>query len=146
MPLAVLQSPGPLLVELGPLAIRWYGLLIALAVLLGLWVSSRLAKMRGLEAGVISDLLPLIVLGAIIGARLYYVIFEWRQYQINWLEAFQMFKSLPDRLDKRLRQALTDVELMLNAPFSRRFAPALSISRKSASTLSMETLKSLAVS
>jgi phosphatidylglycerol:prolipoprotein diacylglycerol transferase len=75
------------------LAIRWYGLLIAVAVLLGLWVSSQLAKMRGLDPGVISDLLPLIVLSAVIGARLYYVLFEWRQYQINWLEAFQIWKG-----------------------------------------------------
>lgn len=93
MPLSILQSPGPLLVEFGPLAIRWYGLLIAVAVLLGLWVSSQLAKMRGLDPGVISDLLPLIVLSAVIGARLYYVLFEWRQYQINWLEAFQIWKG-----------------------------------------------------
>ena len=93
MPLAVFQSPGPLLRELGPLAIRWYGLLIAVAVLLGLWVSSQLAKMRGLDPGVISDLLPLIVLSAVIGARLYYVLFEWPQYQINWLEAFQIWKG-----------------------------------------------------
>jgi phosphatidylglycerol:prolipoprotein diacylglycerol transferase len=93
MPLSILQSPGPLLVELGPLAIRWYGLLIAVAVLLGLWVSSQLAKMRGLDPGVISDLLPLIVLSAVIGARHYYVLFEWRQYQINWLEAFQIWKG-----------------------------------------------------
>jgi len=93
MPLSILQSPGPLLVELGPLAIRWYGLLIAVAVLLGLWVSSQLAKMRGLDPSVISDLLPLIVLSAVIGARLYYVIFEWQQYQINWLEAFQIWKG-----------------------------------------------------
>ena len=93
MPLSILQSPGPLLVELGPLAIRWYGLLIAVAVLLGLWVSSQLAKMRGLDPGVISDLLPLIVLSAVIGARLYYVLFEWQQYQINWLEAFQIWKG-----------------------------------------------------
>jgi phosphatidylglycerol:prolipoprotein diacylglycerol transferase len=93
MPLSILQSPGPLLVELGPLAIRWYGLLIAVAVLLGLWVSSQLAKMRGLDPAVISDLLPIIVLSAVIGARLYYVLFEWRQYQINWLEAFQIWKG-----------------------------------------------------
>ena len=93
MPLSILQSPGPLLVELGPLAIRLYGLLIAVAVLLGLWVSSQLAKMRGLDPGVISDLLPLIVLSAVIGARLYYVLFEWQQYQINWLEAFQIWKG-----------------------------------------------------
>ena len=56
LPLATFQSPGPMLFEFGPLAIRWYGLLIALAVLLGLWISSELAKSRGLDGGLIADL------------------------------------------------------------------------------------------
>jgi phosphatidylglycerol:prolipoprotein diacylglycerol transferase len=90
---AVFQSPGPLLVEFGPLVIRWYGLLIALAVLLGLWISTKLAKARGLDGGLIADLLPLLVLAAVLGARLYYVLFEWRQYQINWLEALEIWKG-----------------------------------------------------
>ena len=89
----IIWNVDPALLQLGPLTIRWYGLLIAVAVLLGLWVSSQLAKMRGLDPGVISDLLPLIVLSAVIGARLYYVLFEWQQYQINWLEAFQIWKG-----------------------------------------------------
>lgn len=90
---AVFQSPGPLLREFGPLVIRWYGLLIALAVLLGLWISTKLAKARGLDGGLIADLLPLLVLAAVLGARLYYVLFEWRQYQINWLEALEIWKG-----------------------------------------------------
>lgn len=89
----VFQSPGPMLIELGPLAIRWYGLLIALAVLLGLVISSRLARRRGFENGLISDLLPLLVLAAVVGARAYYVLFEWRQYRINWLEALQIWRG-----------------------------------------------------
>lgn len=89
----VFQSPGPMLVELGPLAIRWYGLLIALAVLLGLVISSRLARRRGFESGLISDLLPLLVLAAVVGARAYYVLFEWRQYRLNWLEALQIWRG-----------------------------------------------------
>jgi phosphatidylglycerol:prolipoprotein diacylglycerol transferase len=87
------RSPGPMLVELGPLAIRWYGLLIALAVLLGLVISSRLARRRGFENGLISDLLPLLVLAAVVGARAYYVLFEWRQYRLNWLEALQIWRG-----------------------------------------------------
>ena len=93
LPLATFQSPGPMLFEFGPLAIRWYGLLIALAVLLGLWISSELAKSRGLDGGLIADLLPLLVLCAVVGARIYYVLFEWRQYQINWLEAVQIWRG-----------------------------------------------------
>jgi len=93
LPLATFQSPGPMVFEFGPLAIRWYGLLIALAVLLGLWISSELAKSRGLDGGLIADLLPLLVLCAVVGARIYYVLFEWRQYQINWLEAVQIWRG-----------------------------------------------------
>mgnify|MGYP005701091153 FL=1 len=90
---AMFQSPGPMVFEFGPLAIRWYGLLIALAVLLGLWISTQLAKSRGLDGGLIADLLPILVLCAVLGARVYYVLFEWRQYQINWLEAVQIWRG-----------------------------------------------------
>ena len=41
MPLAVFTSPGPLLFQLGPFSLRWYGLLIALAVLLGLVLATQ---------------------------------------------------------------------------------------------------------
>ncbi|HJN34694.1 MAG: prolipoprotein diacylglyceryl transferase [Prochlorococcus sp.] len=78
--IATFTSPGPELFQLGPFALRWYGLLIAIAVLIGLNLSSRLARKRGLEPGLISDLLPILVLTAVVGARIYYVAFEWRNY------------------------------------------------------------------
>ena len=37
-------SPGPELFQFGPFTLRWYGLLIASAVLIGLNLSSRLAQ------------------------------------------------------------------------------------------------------
>jgi len=77
------RSPGPLLFELGPVTVRWYGLLIALAVLVGLVLATRLGRRRGIEAAVIADLLPILVLAAVLGARLYYVALEWRQYQLQ---------------------------------------------------------------
>jgi len=93
MPLAVFTSPGPLLFQLGPFSLRWYGLLIALAVLLGLVLATRLGKLRGLDPAVIADLLPILVLAAVVGARLYYVLFEWRQYQLNWLDALAVWRG-----------------------------------------------------
>ncbi|TCD56287.1 prolipoprotein diacylglyceryl transferase [Synechococcus sp. BS55D] len=86
-------SPGPELFQLGPFALRWYGLLIALAVLIGLNLSSWLARQRDLEQGLISDLLPILVLAAVIGARIYYVAFEWRNYQGAWWEAFAIWRG-----------------------------------------------------
>ncbi len=91
--LATFTSPGPLVFQLGPFALRWYGLLIALAVLVGLVLSTRLAKARGIDPGLIADLLPLLVLGAVLGARLYYVALEWRQYASNWVDVLSIWRG-----------------------------------------------------
>ncbi|CAK6699361.1 Phosphatidylglycerol--prolipoprotein diacylglyceryl transferase [Synechococcus sp. CBW1107] len=93
MPFALFTSPGPLVFQLGPFALRWYGLLIALAVLVGLLLSSRLARRRGIDPSLVADLLPLLVLGAVLGARLYYVSLEWRQFQDNPLEALAIWRG-----------------------------------------------------
>jgi phosphatidylglycerol---prolipoprotein diacylglyceryl transferase len=91
--LATFTSPGPLVFQLGPFALRWYGLLIALAVLTGLALATRLGKARGIEPGLIADLLPLLVLGAVLGARLYYVALEWRQYAANPADALAIWRG-----------------------------------------------------
>ena len=77
---ALLKSPGSQLLNLGFFSIKWYGLLIAISVLLGLNLSKKLARSRGIDPHFISEILPSLVLSSIIGARIYYVIFEYRQY------------------------------------------------------------------
>jgi phosphatidylglycerol---prolipoprotein diacylglyceryl transferase len=72
-------SPGTG-ISLGPLGVRWYGLLIAIAVLLGLVLSQRLAKLRQVDPDLIGDLIIWLIIGAIPGARLYYVLFQWSYY------------------------------------------------------------------
>ncbi|NEQ10413.1 MAG: prolipoprotein diacylglyceryl transferase, partial [Moorea sp. SIO4E2] len=49
-------SPGPIIVELGPVTIRWYGLLIASAVLIGVSLSQYLAKSRNVNPDLLGDL------------------------------------------------------------------------------------------
>ena len=66
--------------SIGPLHPRWYGLLIASAVLIGLALSQRLAKSRQLSPDLVGDLLVWLIVGAIPGARLYYVLFQWSYY------------------------------------------------------------------
>ncbi len=75
-----LRSPGPVLFQLGPFSLRWYGLLIAISVLVGLNLSGELASKKGLKKSIINDLLPILVFASVIGARIYYVAFEWRNY------------------------------------------------------------------
>jgi phosphatidylglycerol---prolipoprotein diacylglyceryl transferase len=74
---AQLASPGPMI---GNLPIRWYGLLIASAVLIGASLSTYLAKRRGVNPDLLSDLAIWLVVAAIPCARLYYVAFQWESY------------------------------------------------------------------
>jgi phosphatidylglycerol:prolipoprotein diacylglycerol transferase len=74
------QSPGPILLDIGLIQIRWYGLLIASAVLIGLTLSQNLAKRRNFDPNLIGDFIIWAIIAAIIGARIYYVIFEWKSY------------------------------------------------------------------
>ena len=96
MPLyqAFIQSPGDTFLNLGFLTIRWYGLLISLSVLIGLFISKKLAKSRNINPQYISDILPSLIISSIIGARAYYVIFEWRQYSgNNFFTSFDLFNN-----------------------------------------------------
>ncbi len=88
-----LSSPGPVLLKFGPLIIRWYGVLIAISVIIGLNLSAKLAKLYGLEARIINDIFPILVPLSVIGARLYYVAFEWRNYQQNPIESAYIWKG-----------------------------------------------------
>ena len=74
------QSPGPILFQAGPLVVRWYGFLIASAVLIGVTLSQWLAKRRKVNPEMIGDLAIWLIIGAIPCARLYYVIFQWQEY------------------------------------------------------------------
>ena len=74
------QSPGPIIFQVGNFAVRWYGLLIASAVLIGVSLSQYLAKKRGVNAELVADFTLWGVVGAIPCARLYYVLFQWQSY------------------------------------------------------------------
>jgi len=73
-------SPGPIFVQVGPLAIRWYGVLMAAAMAVGLWLAYRDARRRGVDPEELLKASELALLGGLVGARLYYVAFNWDYY------------------------------------------------------------------
>jgi len=64
-----------------PLAVRWYGVLIVGGAMLAGWLAARRAERRGCDPEHIWNLLLLGMIFGIIGARLYYVAFEWEQFR-----------------------------------------------------------------
>jgi phosphatidylglycerol:prolipoprotein diacylglycerol transferase len=67
----------PIAIELGPLSIHWYGVMVALGFMAGLWTASRRSSHTGIAAEKIIDLGPWLIIGAIVGARTLYVISYW---------------------------------------------------------------------
>jgi phosphatidylglycerol:prolipoprotein diacylglycerol transferase len=88
-----LASPGPVAFELGPIPFRWYGLLITAALVIGITLAQRLAQGRGVDPEKIDELAIWLVLGALPGARLYYVAFEWERYADQPLSAFAIWQG-----------------------------------------------------
>lgn len=70
----------PVAFSLGPLSVRWYGLIIGIGIALGLILAMRESEKRGLGKDLFADLLLWAIPIAIISARIYYVIFEWDYY------------------------------------------------------------------
>ncbi|UCD71352.1 MAG: prolipoprotein diacylglyceryl transferase [Syntrophobacterales bacterium] len=74
---------SPEIFKIGPMSIRWYGVLILAGVILGLFLAGREAKRQEMRIEVIYDLFYYMLISAIVGARLYYVIFSWDLYRNN---------------------------------------------------------------
>jgi len=63
----------PVAFSLGPLEIRWYGIMMAMSMLLGAWISATILKKNGKDGDAVWDGLFFIIIGGIVGARLVYV-------------------------------------------------------------------------
>jgi phosphatidylglycerol:prolipoprotein diacylglycerol transferase len=78
------------LFDLGPIAIYKYSFMILLGVLTALYLGLREGKKLGIEPDYIIDGLIIILPLSIIGARLYYVIFQWDLYKNDLFRILQI--------------------------------------------------------
>ncbi|QTD42823.1 prolipoprotein diacylglyceryl transferase [Sporosarcina sp. Te-1] len=76
-----LAAINPIAFELGPISVRWYGILITLGIVLAFLVVQREMVKRGMHPDFLTDLLIWAVPISIISARIYYVIFQWDMYK-----------------------------------------------------------------
>lgn len=71
---------NPVAFKLGPLSVHWYGIILGSATLIGLWVAIREGRRLGVHSDVFLDMLLWVLPAAIVGARLYFVAFQWEYY------------------------------------------------------------------
>ncbi len=99
------RSPGPVALSLKlpddlplvgslQLSIRWYGILMASAMALGLWLAFREATRRGENAEELLKAAEISIIGGLIGARLYYVLFTLDYYETQpWWRIFAVWEG-----------------------------------------------------
>ncbi|MBB2530714.1 prolipoprotein diacylglyceryl transferase [Staphylococcus aureus] len=73
----------PVAFNLGPLSVRWYGIIIAVGILLGYFVAQRALVKAGLHKDTLVDIIFYSALFGFIAARIYFVIFQWPYYAEN---------------------------------------------------------------
>lgn len=86
-------NPDPILLKFFGLEIHWYGFLMVVGGLLGFFMVLKLAKLYQIDKKYIDSMLIWFVIGAIIMARIYYVIYSWGYYQDHFWEIFQIWQG-----------------------------------------------------
>ena len=80
---------NPIIIQLGPIAIRWYGVMLAITIGLGIYVGGRYAPKFGIPASIYDAVAVPFTIAALVGARLGFVISHYSLFG-NPLEVFRI--------------------------------------------------------
>ena len=84
---------NPVALQLGPISIRWYAICIVSGLILAVYLSMKEAPRKKIDPDAIIDFILIAFPLAILGARLYYVIFEWGYYSQHPGEIFAIWNG-----------------------------------------------------
>jgi len=65
---------NPIIFQIGPLALRWYGLMYAVAILVGLWFIKGYTERKGISQALVNRVVWWCIAAGVIGGRLYFVV------------------------------------------------------------------------
>ena len=88
--LGIYLTNVPKTIMIGNFGIALYGVVIAIGMILGLTLSSKIAERTGQDPDTIWDLAASLIIFSIIGARIYYVIFMWDYYKDNPIQILNL--------------------------------------------------------
>jgi phosphatidylglycerol:prolipoprotein diacylglycerol transferase len=83
----------PILLELGPLTVYSYGVLLASAYLLGLWMAVARANAAGLDGNRVLDLGIWVIIAALVGAKALLFIVDFRYFTASWDNFMTLVRS-----------------------------------------------------
>ncbi len=94
--LSIVWNVDPIILKIGPLAIRWYSLLFVSGFPLGYWLFRKFYKAEGLSDKLLEPLLYALLIGTIVGARVGHCLFYEPSYFLtkeHWFEILQPWKG-----------------------------------------------------
>lgn len=91
--LGLSMNVDPVAFSIGTKPIYWYAIVILTGVISGLLLASAGAKKRGVDSDTVFDICIYGLLSAIIGARIYYVAFDFNSYKDNLLDIFKIWNG-----------------------------------------------------
>jgi phosphatidylglycerol:prolipoprotein diacylglycerol transferase len=71
---AIVLNVNPILVQLGPLAIRWYGLMYVVGIIIGVQAALPFVRTKGISDDQVWNVLGPCIVTGLIGGRLFYVV------------------------------------------------------------------------
>jgi len=80
-------------IPIGPIHIQVWGLLVALGMLAGLFLSIKEAKKRGIKPDYFYDIFIIAVITSMIGSRLMYVVLFWDNFKNNLIDIFKVWEG-----------------------------------------------------
>jgi len=89
-------TPNPILIQIGPLPVYWYGIGYALGLGAAYLVMAWLARRAGEDPEILGNAMIVVALAALIGGRAYHVIDQWALYKDHPLTAFLPLTVQPD--------------------------------------------------
>jgi phosphatidylglycerol:prolipoprotein diacylglycerol transferase len=81
----------PSQIEIGQFAIRLYGITMALAILTGYLIARKFSWRFGISPDNVDEIVFWVTIVSLIGARIYYVIFEWEFFSANLSEIYKIW-------------------------------------------------------
>ncbi len=88
------SPPSPIIFEAGPFALRYYGLCIALGIVVATWLAGRELVRKGYDGELALDALFFIIPPGFVGARIYHVITNYDYYAADpWPEVIAVWNG-----------------------------------------------------
>lgn len=83
----------PVIFTIGNFSVRWYSVLILLGIIMGYFLAVKEARKFNISSDLVLDVAFWVIIFGIIGARVYYVLFNFNLYKDNLVDIFKIWNG-----------------------------------------------------